>query len=93
MTEQTTVTMPIERYRDLVESDTKLAILADAMFKIAELEYNDKKLRFNGYDTEIIFKSLFPMWYDRVLKSLVADKNSELDRIKAKTQEDDKSFF
>ena len=93
MTEQTTVTMPIERYTQLIEADTKLAILAEAMFKIAELEYNDKKLRFNGYDTEIIFKSLFPMWYDRVLKSLVVDKNSELNRIKAKTQEDDKSFF
>lgn len=93
MTEQTTVTMPIERYRDLVESDTKLAILADAVFNSAELEYNDKKLRFSSYDIEIVFRMMFPIWYERTLKRLVDDKKVELDRIKGKTQEDDKSFF
>ena len=93
MTEQTTVTMPIERYRDLVESDTKLAILADAVFNSAELEYNDKKLRFSSYDIEIVFRMMFPIWYERTLKRLVDEKKVELDRIKGKTQEDDKSFF
>ena len=93
MTEQTTVTMPIERYRDLIESDTKLAILADAVFNSAELEYNDKKLRFSSYDIEIVFRMMFPIWYERTLKRLVDEKKVELDRIKGKTQEDDKSFF
>ena len=93
MTEQTTVTMSIERYRDLIESDTKLAILADAVFNSAELEYNDKKLRFSSYDIETVFRMMFPIWYERTLKRLVDDKKAELDRIKSKTQEDDKSFF
>ncbi len=71
--ENVNVTMPIGRLRDLIESDTRLGIIAEAVFKTAELDYNGK-LRFSGYDIEIIFRTMFPVWYERTKKELIAQK-------------------
>ena len=77
--ENVNVTMPIGRVRDLIESDTRLGIIAEAVFKTAELDYNEK-LRFSGYDIEIIFRTMFPVWYERTKKELIAQKHAEAQR-------------
>lgn len=77
--ESVNVTMPIGRLRDLIESDARLGIIAEAVFKTAELDYKEE-LRFNNYDIEIIFRTMFPVWYERTKKELIAQKHAEAQR-------------
>ena len=77
--ESVNVTMPIGRLRDLIESDARLGIIAEAVFKTAELDYKEE-LRFNSYDIEIIFRTMFPVWYERTKKELIAQKHAEAQR-------------
>ena len=69
MPEDVKVIVPIDRYEQLIEEETKLNLIAELIFKEAELNWRKDDLEISGQVLKPTFRAMFPAWYKSTLES------------------------
>lgn len=73
MADHNKMLISVEEYKGLVIDREHLAIITDALWASARLNYNETELRFDSDDISTILKTLYLATYNEQLQGLKAE--------------------